>query len=167
MERNEEKLKEATNLFSGPNPTIINECHGLTVLADSFLRQLFYNFIDNTKKYGKKATTIRVHFEDSNQGSLKLIYEDNGVGVPYENKSHLFKGRFQHKRQHRFGLFFIKKMIDVYDWTIEENGESGKGAKFDITIPKLNKKGEENYQICKNSAQAILVTGSTQEVLAQ
>ena len=58
----EEKLKEAEALFSGPIPTIINECYGLSVLADSFLRQLFYNFIDNTRKYGKKTTTIRVHY---------------------------------------------------------------------------------------------------------
>ena len=58
----EDKLKEAVALFSGSLPTIINECHGLTVLADSFLRQLFYNFIDNTRKYGKKTTTIRVYY---------------------------------------------------------------------------------------------------------
>ena len=57
----ETKLNEAVALFSESVPKIINDCHGLTVLADSFLRQLFYNFIDNTRKYGKKTTTIRVH----------------------------------------------------------------------------------------------------------
>jgi chemotaxis response regulator CheB len=46
-----------------------------------------------------------------------------------------------------FGLFLTKKMIDVYGWKIEENGEPGIGAKFTITIPKLSKNGEENYQI--------------------
>ena len=50
----EAKLNEAAALFSGSLPNIINECHGLTVLADSFLRQMFYNFIDNTRKYGQK-----------------------------------------------------------------------------------------------------------------
>ena len=38
-------------------------------------------------------------------------------------------------------------MIDVYGWIIEENGKPGEGVKFTITIPKLNKNGEENYQI--------------------
>jgi len=38
-------------------------------------------------------------------------------------------------------------MMDVYGWKIEENGEPGKGAKFTITIPKVNKSGHENYQI--------------------
>ncbi len=59
----EKVLNEAAALFSGPMPKIINDCKGLTVLADSFLRQLFYNFIDNTNKYGQKTTTIRVYYQ--------------------------------------------------------------------------------------------------------
>ena len=89
----EEKLKEASALFSGPIPTIINECHGLSVLADSFLRQLFYNFIDNTRKYGKKTTIIKVHCEKPDQDNLELVYEDDGVGIPVKNKL-----KFVHRR---------------------------------------------------------------------
>ena len=117
------------------------------MLADSFLRQLFYNFIDNTRKYGKKSTTIRVYFEKADNDSLKLIYEDDGVGIPLENKTGLFKEGFSTGGSTGFGLFLTKKMMDVYGWEIEENGEPGKGAKFTITIPKLNKNGKENYQI--------------------
>ena len=143
----EEKLKEAVALFSGPIPTIKNECQGLTVLADSFLRQLFYNFIDNTRKYGEKTTTIRVHYEKMEEDGLKLVYEDDGVGISFENKPSLFKEGFSTGGSTGFGLFLTKRMIDVYSWRIEENGEPGKGAKFTITIPKLNKNGEENYLI--------------------
>ena len=142
----EEKLKEAVSLFSGPLPTIMNECQGLTVLADSFLRQLFYNFIDNTRKYGKKTTTIRIHFETTDQDSLELVYEDDGVGIPFENKSRLFKEGFSTGGSTGFGLFLTKRMIDVYGWEIEENGTPGEGVKFIITIPKLNINGKENYQ---------------------
>ena len=142
-----DKLNEATTLFSSSLPNIINECHGLSVLADSFLRQLFYNFIDNTKKYGQKTTTIRVHYEKNAQDNLKLVYEDDGVGIPLENKGHLFKEGFSTGGSTGFGLFLTKKMIDVYGWTIIEEGEPGKGAKFTMTIPKLNKSGKENYQI--------------------
>jgi PAS domain S-box-containing protein len=134
----EEKLKEASALFLGPIPTIITECHGLTVLADSFLRQLFYNFIDNTRKYGKKTTTIRVYFEKTDQDCLKLIYEDDGVGIPLENKPKLFKEGFSTGGSTGFGLFLTKKMIDVYGWTITEEGEEGKGAKFVISIPSAS-----------------------------
>ncbi len=143
----EAKINEAATLFSGSLPKIINECHGLTVLADSFLRQMFYNFVDNTRKYGQKTTTIKVHFHQTNQSSLVLFYEDDGVGISEENKLKLFSEGFSTGGSTGFGLFLTKKMIEVYGWTIEENGTLGEGAKFTITIPKLNKDGEENYKI--------------------
>lgn len=142
-----EKIDEATALFSGSMPTLRNECHGLTVLADSFLRQMFYNFIDNTRKYGKTTKNIRVYFEAESQNQLKLIYEDDGLGVPFENKQSLFKEGFSTGGSTGFGLFLTKKMIDVYGWLIQEVGEPGKGAKFVITIPKLNKEETSNFQI--------------------
>jgi signal transduction histidine kinase len=53
----EETLNEALALFSGSlNVKVINDCHGLTLIADSFLRQLFFNLIDNSLKHGKKVT---------------------------------------------------------------------------------------------------------------
>jgi signal transduction histidine kinase len=143
----EAKLNEARTLFSGSLPKIINECHGLTVLADSFLRQLFYNFIDNTRKYGQKTTTIRVYYERAGQDSLKLVYEDDGVGISAENKLNLFREGFSTGGSTGFGLFLTKKMMDVYGWKIEENGDPSKGAKFTMTIPKVNQNEKENYQI--------------------
>ena len=117
------------------------------MLADSLLRQLFYNFIDNTRKYGKKTTAIRVYFEKTDQENLKLIYEDDGLGVPFENKHSLFTEGFSTGGSTGFGLFLTKKMMDVYGWTIQETGEPGENAKFIITIPRLNKNGKENFQI--------------------
>ncbi len=143
----EAKISEAVALFSGSLPKIINECHGLTVLADSFLRQMFYNFIDNTKKYGHKTTTIKVTYKKTDQDNLVLTYEDNGVGISTENKSKLFSEGFSTGGSTGFGLFLTKKMIDIYGWNITEEGEPGKGAKFVITIPNHNKEGKQNYKI--------------------
>jgi PAS domain S-box-containing protein len=145
-----EKLNEAVSLFSGGLPKILNECPGLVVLADSFLRQLLYNFIDNTRKYGKKTTAIRVYYETADSGDLRLVYEDDGVGISAENKLKLFSEGFSTGGSTGFGLFLTKRMMDVYGWQIQETGEPGKGAKFTITIPKLNKKGKENFQTAGN-----------------
>lgn len=144
----EAKINEACALFSDPLPTMMNGCKGLTVLADSFLRQLFYNFIHNTMKYGKKTTIIKILYQ-LNPENLQLIYEDDGVGIPAENKSHLFKEGFSTGGSTGYGLFLIKKMMDIYGWQIEENGEPGQGAKFVITIPYVNKIGQVNYKIQK------------------
>lgn len=141
----EKTINEAVTLFSGFNLKVVNDCQKLTVLADSFLRQLFYNFIDNTRKYGKKTTAIRVHFEKTEQGELRLIYEDDGVGISAENKPKLFSEGFSTGCSTGFGLFLIKKMIDVYGWTISEKGAPGKGVKFLMTIPTINSNGKKNY----------------------
>jgi PAS domain S-box-containing protein len=125
---------------------VVNECQGLEVEADSLLKQLFYNFIDNSLKHGEKVTKIRLHYTEDGNG-LKLFYEDNGVGVPYANKSKLFEVGFTTGNGTGLGLYLVKKMMEVYGWTIAEEGEPGKGAKFVITIPKLKKNGEENYRI--------------------
>ncbi len=131
-------VDEASALFSGLTIKILNDCHGRSVLADSLLRQMFYNFIDNTRKYGVKATTIKMYCQQEESGKLNLIYEDDGIGISAENKSRLFTEGFSTGGSTGFGLFLIKKMIDVYGWSIVEEGEQGKGTKFIITIPDRN-----------------------------
>jgi len=142
------KIDEAYLLFSSPRPAITNECKGLKILADSFLRQLFYNFIDNTIKHGKKATSIKVHYQQ-NPKNLMLMYEDDGVGIPAENKSNLFKEGFSTVGSTGYGLFLTKKMMNIYGWEIEEKGEHDQGARFVITIPHNNKLGQVSYLIQK------------------
>ena len=136
----------ATLLPSLGKIEIVNDCQGLQVMADSLLKQLFYNFLDNSLKHGEKVTQIRLHFTKDEDG-VKLFYEDNGVGIPEAKKPKLFHEGFSKRKSTGLGLFLMKKMIEVYGWTITEEGEPGKGAKFTITIPKLNKNGKENYQI--------------------
>jgi signal transduction histidine kinase len=90
----EKYVNQATSLFSDLNGAkILNRCHGLTVLADSRLRQLFSNLLDNTLKYGEKVTAIDVHFTEE-KDHLKIIYEDNGVDVDDKMRSRLFTEGF-------------------------------------------------------------------------
>jgi PAS domain S-box-containing protein len=143
----EKTIKEAFDLFSSLNIELINGCHGLELLADSFLRQLFYNFIENTLKHGKKATKISIYFEKLQNVEVRLVCEDDGVGITSEDKKCVFKQGFSKGGGSGFGLFLIKNMIDVYGWSIKENGVPEIGAKFEITIPKLNKAQQINYHI--------------------
>lgn len=143
----EATVANAVALFPNIDFKVVNYCQGLNLLADSFLTQLFYNFIDNTVKYGKKTTMIKVYFEQIKSGELKLIYEDDGVGISAENKPHLFTEGFSTGGSTGFGLFLIMRMMAVYGWRIQEVGEPGLGAKFVITIPKNNKNGKINYTI--------------------
>lgn len=141
----EKHLSEAASLFSDlKGAQLINDCHGLTVLADSLLRQLFYNLIDNTLKYGVTISKIKVHFQEE-KDQLKLIYEDNGVGMPDEVRNKLFTEGYG--KGTGFGLFLIKRIAEAYGWTIQETGKQGQGAQFTMTIPKIDKEGKKNYEL--------------------
>jgi PAS domain S-box-containing protein len=114
---------------------VFNESDGLVLEADSLLRQVFYNLIDNSLKHGKKVTQIRLHYtKQDNQ--TKLIYEDDGVGVAETNKQKLFIEGFSTNSGTGLGLSLLRKILQVYGWAITEKGIPGKGAKFEITIPK-------------------------------
>ncbi len=131
----EKTLQEAAAMFSGSMPKIINKCQGLEVTADLFLKQLFYNLIDNSIKHGQKTTTITVSYQKNGKESIKLVYEDDGIGIPIETKAQIFSQGFSTSGSTGLGLFLIQKMIEVYGWKIAEEGEPGRGATFVITIP--------------------------------
>ena len=140
-------LNVAAAMFSNLRTVkIVNECQGLYMVADSLLRQLFYNFIDNSLKHGEKVTQIQLHYTKKGD-ELKLFYEDDGVGVPLANKSKLFNHGFTTGNGSGLGLYMIKKLMDVYGWTITETGKAGKGVCFVIRIPKHDKSGKENCRI--------------------
>jgi PAS domain S-box-containing protein len=141
----ERYLSEAASLFSDlKGATLTNECQGLTVLADSLFRQLFYNLIDNTLKYGRKVSVIRVHYEDEAK-QLKLVYEDDGVGIPHDEKKYLFHEGYG--KGTGYGLYLIKRICEAYGWTIQETGQQGKGVQFTMTIPKKTANGKRLYEI--------------------
>jgi signal transduction histidine kinase len=143
----EKTVNEAVSLFSGlKDVKVINDCHGLTVLADSLLRTLFYNLVDNSLKYGEKLSQIRVYYEKKND-DLKVIYEDDGVGIPQTVKSKLFADRYTTGKGSGYGLYLIRKMMEVYGWTVQETGIMGRGARFVMTIPRMNGQGKETYQL--------------------
>jgi signal transduction histidine kinase len=112
---------------------VVNECGGFEVLADSLLMELFHNLIDNSLKYGEKITHIRVYTVKKQDGTTDLLYEDNGVGIDAGMREMLFQKGFG--KGTGYGLYLIKRICEMYGWTICENGEAGKGVRFVINIP--------------------------------
>jgi PAS domain S-box-containing protein len=112
---------------------VVNELGGEEVMADPLLNKVFYNLIENTARHGEKATQIIFRSEEAG-GVLRIICEDDGVGVPDEYKHIQFeKGK---GKNFGLGLFFVKEILSITGITIHEDGRPGKGARFVITVPK-------------------------------
>jgi PAS domain S-box-containing protein len=125
---------------------VVNECGGLTVLADSLLRQLFYNLVDDSLKYGVKLTQIRIRYEKS-ENQLKLVYEDDGVGISKDAKAKLFTEGYTTGKGSGYGLYLAKRLMEVYGWAIQETGTPNEGARFTMVMPEKNQYGKENYRL--------------------
>jgi len=144
-----DKIKEAISLRPEVQSAlqgvkIVDETKGLTVLADSLVRHLFYNLIHNSIMHGQNVGQITIRYSQGNEG-LKLICEDNGVGINKVEKEKIFEKGYG--KGTGFGLYLIRMICEVYGWTIKETGKARKGAQFTMTIPRLNESGRENYRL--------------------
>ncbi|MEM2675999.1 MAG: hypothetical protein QXT10_05860 [Candidatus Bathyarchaeia archaeon] len=50
-----------------------------------------------------------------------------------------------------YGLYLIRRICDVYGWTIRETGKHGKGAQFTMTIPRIDMSGKECWKLVRQS----------------
>jgi len=113
---------------------IIEDISGLEVFADPLFERVFYNLIDNALRYGGTAmTTIGIGSQESDNG-LTLFVENDGSAIPAEDKKRLFKRGFGHNTG--LGLFLSREILAITGITINETSEPGKGARFEIFVPK-------------------------------
>jgi PAS domain S-box-containing protein len=104
------------------------------VFADRLFEKVFYNLIDNALRYGgDQMKTIRITSQESDRG-LTIVCEDDGVGISEEDKKKLFTRGFG--KNTGLGLFLSREILAITGITITENGTPGKGARFEITVPK-------------------------------
>ncbi len=109
-------------------------CTNLEIFADPLFEKVFYNLIDNALHYGgDQMTTIRVSSQESDRG-LIVVCEDDGVGISQEDRVQLFTRGFG--KNTGLGLFLSREILGITGITITEKGTPGKGARFEITVPK-------------------------------
>lgn len=103
------------------------------IFADPLLRKVFYNFIENPIRHGGKINTISISFKEETDGGM-LVYEDDGCGVPYDEKEKIFHRGVG--KNTGLGLFFIREILVITSLSIRECGIPGKGVRFEIYIPE-------------------------------
>ncbi|MDP3396143.1 MAG: PAS domain S-box protein [Methanoregula sp.] len=106
---------------------------GAKVFADPLVVKVFYNLMDNAARYGGKITTIRFSVEERD-GDHVVVCEDDGNGVVAEEKERIFEKGFG--KNTGLGLALSREILSITGITIHETGEPGKGARFEMTVPK-------------------------------
>jgi PAS domain S-box-containing protein len=106
---------------------------GTEIFADPLIAKVFYNLLDNAVRHGGKITTVRF-FEENAGGGPVIVCEDDGDGVPADEKEKIFERGFG--KNTGLGLFLTREILAITGITITETGEPGKGARFEIAVPK-------------------------------
>ena len=106
---------------------------GLDISADPLVVKVFYNLMDNAVRYGGKITTLRFSALER-EGNEVIVCEDDGVGVAAAEKEKIFEPGFG--KNTGLGLALSREVLDITGITIKETGEPGKGARFEMTVPK-------------------------------
>lgn len=112
------------------------------IKADSFrLEQVFINLIDNAIKYSDKGT-IRIHILKDDEDTVKIIVEDEGIGIPIQHQERIFerfytvdKSRSRKSGGTGLGLAIVKHIILLHDGNIRVESREGGGTKFVIHLP--------------------------------
>ncbi len=111
---------------------IEDQTAGLVLYADPMLEKALVCILENAITHGVKATRVRIHGSGVPSGYL-IVIEDDGEGVPQDKKEKIFNKKVGTAGE--FGLFLTREILSLTGITIQETGEPGAGARFDISVP--------------------------------
>jgi PAS domain S-box-containing protein len=104
------------------------------IYADPLTEKVMYNLLENALRHGGSGLSrVLVTAEEQAGGELVMVFEDNGAGVPAEEKELIFSHGFG--KNTGLGLTLSREILSATDIRIIETGIYGKGARFEIHIP--------------------------------
>ncbi len=130
-----DEVDRVADSMSMPGLRLENMLGREIVLADPLLHKVIFNLLENTARHGRGATFIRFRSEVKD-GDLRIICEDDGVGIPAGEKDDIFRRGFGSNTGD--GLFFVREILSITGMRIREEGVPGEGAKFVIEVPSGN-----------------------------
>lgn len=105
------------------------------------LKHIFVNLLTNASKFSPAETRIGWKLWEEN-GYIHAIVEDEGMGIPEEDKTYLFSSFFRARNVTNIqgtglGLHIVKRYVDMLHGSISVESELGKGTRILINFPNL------------------------------
>jgi len=116
-----------------------------TVNGDPLLlRRLLRNLLENARLHGGGATDVRISGDD---GGARIIVEDNGPGVPPEDRDHIFepfyRARGAQPNGAGLGLAIVRQIARVHGGDVVYERRVGGGSRFRVTLPVQKKNSDK------------------------
>lgn len=121
-------------------------------LDDRYMTSVISNLFQNSVRYADQSEpSVTIATSLSDDGTLHLQYEDNGMGIEPEEAETIFEKYYRsgraHSLQHKgsgVGLFVVRQVVKLHGGGILAEGRGkGAGLRFLITLPAENDNGQE------------------------
>ncbi len=163
-------VKDVTTLtLSGSNISVGYEIDKKIwkINADKFqIAQVIQNIVLNAKEAMVKGGEIKIRIKNTELDEeilpiprgryVKIEIEDTGPGIPKEIIDKIFDPFFSTKEAgNGLGLAVSYSIVEQHGGHITVSSEEGKGTKFTIYIPAVEKEGKEKEEIVKERGKIV------------
>jgi signal transduction histidine kinase len=115
------------------------------MLDSGQMSRVFHNLADNAIRYNGEATVLKISLcEEKDKGRLIILFSDNGIGIPEDIASDIFKPFVRVDRSRNsasggtgLGLSIVSKIIEAHGGTISLDTDMKQGCTFKITLPLI------------------------------
>ena len=102
------------------------------IFASPLVEKAFATLVQNAIVHGRTLTRIAFRTRQD-EGDLVITCEDDGIGIPDEERPALFERG--HGRNAGYGLWLAREILSITGATITEASAKEKGARFEIRVP--------------------------------
>lgn len=155
LELHKEEVELATilssienNFMANQSKTIVfkNQLNYQYIYADfEYLKEIFYNLIDNSIKYSNENVTICISSGKVDKGVVVRIW-DNGIGITKTDQNVIFEkyerasaSKHNIKKEGAsgfgLGLTYVFQVVDAHRGMVSVDSELGKYTEFTIFLP--------------------------------
>jgi PAS domain S-box-containing protein len=120
------------------------------VLADQrHLLQVLTNLLSNAIKYNRPGGFVHVFHESLENGMVRLVVQDSGLGIRPEDRPRIFEPFERVVNQESFvsgtgiGLSICKRVMDLLGGSIDFVSEPGAGSSFWIDLPPARESNQK------------------------
>ena len=106
------------------------------------IRFVIQNLIENAIKYSDQGDRIILSLKNTND-TLEVMVKDTGIGIPEEDKSHIFEKFFRsHKAKEKesigtgLGLYTSKMIVERHGGKMWFESTEGQGTTFHLELPR-------------------------------
>lgn len=112
----------------------------LVYIDPALVRNILFNLVSNAIKYSPADTVIEVKTEIE-PTMLRIVVQDQGIGIPADDQVHLFERFFRASNAGNvagtgLGLHIVGSYVRLMNGGISFNSQVGEGTEFVVNLPQ-------------------------------